>query len=507
MLSESLLVTFEVGNVWTWIHDAPAWLTKVFSSETSYPTQTAELLAMGFQAPDSADGRGWDGWVRLMRWPSFGVPSVPTGLLYILERVCRKFGVQWRVNDRRVRPVDNVPELGVNIPLRDYQEIAVQAALRAGRGVWDMPPRSGKTRAGVALVSRLALRTLWVVPTDRIAKQTLKTFDVAFGPGYARHQVGADGSEALRDARVVVCTAATSVLLDPGFYLSREVLIVDEWHHAAAKTYHDLSVACEHVYYRFGMTGTNYRSGQDLLSLHAVLSQTICKISSAELVRRGVLVPTDVLFLPVRGRVVDAGGNFQVGLGRAGLYENEERNGLVVEAADLLAKQGRTVLVLVGTKAQGKLIVQQLLPRFAPRPSPGAFGQVEYVDSDGTKPRVDAVLDAFATGVGPRVLVGTSLVGEGVDVPVADAMVLACGGKARVTLTQSGLRVATAVPGKARSVLVDFADKGHRKLLEHSMERVAVFCAEPVFQVHMAPRGLQDLHAWSAAYPVGSAIP
>jgi superfamily II DNA or RNA helicase len=39
------------------------------------------------------------------------------------------------------------------------------------------------------------------------------------------------------------------------------VIFVDEFHHASAKQYRDVFKHCAHVFYRYGMTGTFFRSG------------------------------------------------------------------------------------------------------------------------------------------------------------------------------------------------------------------------------------------------------
>jgi len=57
-------------------------------------------------------------------------------------------------------------------------------------------------------------------------------------------------------------------------------------------------------------------------------------------------------------------------------------------------------------------------------------------------------------------------------------------------MTQNAYRVCTAVEGKQQAVIVDFADRHHKRLLEHSEQRMATYYGEPTFRVSV-------LHDWA----------
>jgi superfamily II DNA or RNA helicase len=477
-------VEFQVENGWTHILHAPPFLLSVFDQELRYPTQVALAMEAGFVAQD-----GWDGWIRLLRKPTQTNPSprVPTGLLSALIRLCGKFGFTYRIHDSRNKPAGDVPEM-VTIPLRDYQEAAVEAALKAGRGVLDMPPRSGKTRTMAEIHRRLALPTAWLAPTTRIVTQTAEVLAGFFGENYAFTLVGSKDWKAASRKKIVVCTAATAGNLPADFWKSRQVVVVDEWHHAAAKTYREILDHCEHVYYRFGMTGTFYRSGLDELAMHALLSNAVYKITSRELLARGFLIPVKVVFIPVLGHVRGCGTGFQTGHGKAGIHEHTYRQSMVAHVAHYLQSTGRRVLVLVGTKKQGRdleTVIRTLVPR---APDGCQRKSVEFICHDTPKTIQGEILESFVAGREVKVLIGTSIVGEGVDLPTTDSLVYAKGEKAEVTLVQNAYRVATAAEGKDSAIIVDFADRHHRKLLQHALERLRIYHEEPSFEVKV----LQD---------------
>jgi superfamily II DNA or RNA helicase len=486
-------VHFEVGNTWTSILQADEFILRVLEYEASYPTPQALAMAINpatgqpFWRPPPGEEKGWDGWIRLLRRPKTMYPYFPTGLLPMVTRVCTKFNYQPHVLDTRRRPAEEMPEFP-KVELRDYQEAAVEAGLRLGRGVFDMPPRSGKTRTMLELHRRLGLPTIWIAPTDRIVQQTARVIEDHFGRNYVYHLVGTSADKLERAARhkVVVCTSATAGNLAPEFYAGREMLVVDEWHHTAAKTYtNEIIPKCDHIYYRYGMTGTFFRSGHDAMAMHALLSNTIFKVSSEELLRRGFLVPTKVVFVPVprHPKLRGAGNQFSGGFGQAGIHEHKVRNHMVAQAALLLYQRGMKVLVLVGTKAQGREL-DHILGQFLPKPPAGAeFDAVEFLSTDRPRDIQTRIIDSFLADQEVKVLMGTSLLGEGVDLPSVDALVYARGEKAEVSMTQNAYRVCTAVPGKTTALIVDFADRHHKRLMAHSEQRMLTYHAEPTFEV------------------------
>jgi superfamily II DNA or RNA helicase len=96
--------------------------------------------------------------------------------------------------------------------------------------------------------------------------------------------------------------------------------------------------------------------------------------------------------------------------------------------------------------------------------------QVDASDPAG----VTFALRALAGGA-IRAVVGTSVIGEGVDVPDADALVYAAGGQSRVKVVQDYFRVLTGSAGKTCGLIVDAADNHHDKLVENAARRLAIY--------------------------------
>ncbi len=478
---------FVMGNTNVSIYDADPWALWVLDKELRYPTATARAQGSGWSPPGGGDG--WDGWIRLLRRPKTIPPYFPTGLISTVERLCHKMQIPFQVDDVRQKPMGGIPEHpSETIIDRDYQLAAETKALQIGRGVVNMSPRSGKTRVLMSVVAKLGLHTLWTAPTDAIVRQTLRAFETFFGANFAHHQVGSSDLTKAKNARVTICTAATAVRLPPEFYKTRECKVVDEWHHGAAKTYHEIAKNCDHIYYRYGMTGTFFRSGEDDMAMHALLSNTIYHVSSAKLLAEGYLVPTRVVYVPVDApRLRTPGDDTRVApYLKYGIQEHDYRNQLAAYCAAYLHNQfGRKVLVLVATKEQGRRLERMIRSQLPEKLRGAQFDPVEFLSTDCRRDRQQRILKAYNESDEVRVLIGTSLLGEGVDLPPADALVYARGEKAAVTLTQNAYRVCTAFGGKKDAIIVDFADRHNKYLMSHSKQRLAMFHGDPVFSVEV----------------------
>jgi DNA excision repair protein ERCC-3 len=422
------------------------------------------------QADGSVKVTWWDGYKRLLQRSG----NFPSGLVPRVLRLLQKWSVGHEVRDLRTRPLEAVPiwVMPEGFQLRDYQREACDRAEAWGRGVIDSPPRTGKSCMIAELVRRVADKTVITAPTNPIASQTMDMLLRLFRENDWSGQVpdcaddfylltgGVPTSQKerrkVRRAKVFVSTAGTAVLMPQVWWDTIKCLIVDERHHQGAKTYHKISDLAVNAYFRWGFTGTNYRSNAgEHIALEACLGRTVASYSIPEMTERGVLVPGEVEIWPV-----DWPGIKQIKYDAAyklGIVQGDLRNAMVVEAVQRLLKDGRKVLVLVHRIKHGDALAG-LIP-----------GSRFVKGEDGAEVRTAvAQLDSGEL----RCLIGSPVVGEGLDCPAADALVYVKAGKARVTHTQDVFRVLTNSPGKRPAKIIDFADRMNATLLEHSVKRM-----------------------------------
>jgi superfamily II DNA or RNA helicase len=322
------------------------------------------------------------------------------------------------------------------------------------------------------LVRMVSCPTVITAPTEPIAAQTYDRLLALYRDAEWTGQVAdcasdfflltggvpkrQDAIRAADKAMVYVATAATAALMPSEWWARIGCLMVDEHHHQAAETYQDISELAVNAYWRWGFTGTNFRSDPgERIVLESALGRTVVSYSIPEMIAAGVLVPGEVEFWPIefeRMRTITFARAY-----RQGVVESDIRNEAVVTATQQLLAEGRRVLVLVHEIAHGQRL-QALLP---------GSSFVQGKDGDEVR-RAVAMLDAGKI----QCLIGSPVVGEGLDCPAADALVYAKGKKARVTHTQDTFRVLTARPGKRPARIIDFADQFNFHTIEHSVERL-----------------------------------
>lgn len=410
----------------------------------------------------------WDGWTSLISpRGEFG-----TGLLPHVERALElRLGATRTYNDRRPSPTSQTPYTAAKAPsLYAFQTAAADAWVAAGgRGVIDLPPRSGKTHVAIEITRRVGLPTLIVVPRKVLVTQTVARFAEWFPPGSVMGVTGGRPSakvqRKLNQALIWIATPqtaagrkdATGTRTGMQGIETRQLLIIDEFHHAAAPTYRAISLAARSAYYRLGLTGTHFRAdGRDML-MHSVLSRSVYSRSITEMVALGRLVPARVAMVRVPGYIHVSSGERMY---TATVTECRERNAIIVNAVRELAAAGKRVLVLVKEVAHARRLAELL---------PGAL-QVDGSDSKQVRPALDALEARRVPAV-----IGTSVIGEGVDVPAADALVYAAGGKSKVKVVQDFFRVLTASEGKACGLVVDLADNHNERLVKSAAKRLGLY--------------------------------
>jgi superfamily II DNA or RNA helicase len=457
-----------------------------------YPTPQALPEGLVWRPPGG--GEAWDGWIRLVRVRDDGHHAVvPTGLLPWVESMATRWGVPLYLDDRRQRPEEGMPASGP-IPLRDYQREAANVAYSEGRGVLDMVPRAGKTRVGLEVIRGLAVPFVWVAPTTNIVEQTVRAADELLGRNFAL-QVSASDALDKGHAHLHVMTAASAAALPAAYFAGRAGLVIDEWHHAAASTYHSIFAKAAPVYFRYGFTGTHFRSGNDALSMHALLSKTLYKVSAEFLLQRGYLTPIRVCMLEMPKEPLELSSKAEwFKVASQGLWKHAFRNDLIAWAADACYRAGRRTLILVGSKEQGRQVLERARSFISGKGH--KFHQVELVSTDRPPDQCRKVIDAFVSGT-VQVLIGTSMISEGTDLPSSDALIYARGEKAEVTHMQALYRVATAVSGKRDSVIIDFVDHQHPMLLSHSEERIGTYAKTSIARTTWA-RQYTDLPGFVA---------
>lgn len=158
------------------------------------------------------------------------------------------------------------PDLRSNTELRDYQEKALKAWIKAGyKGTIVLPTGSGKTIVAIKAISHLNQASLVVVPTLDLVEQWRRRLEEEF-----RVDVGVYGGGEHELKGVTVATYDTAYLRANELGNKFRLVIFDEVHHLPALGYSSIAEMFA-APYRLGLTATYERED----GLHAGLPRLV----------------------------------------------------------------------------------------------------------------------------------------------------------------------------------------------------------------------------------------
>jgi len=311
---------------------------------------------------------------------------------------------------------------------------------------------TGKTKTACRMIWDLGVKTLVVTPGKSISQLMVDELTKHFGKGKVVKLT--TKSEETKPINIVNIQALVN--LPPKLFEDMEAVIIDEFHHAAADTY--LQANEEHLkncFYRIGLTATNFRNDGADMGLEAVLSNVLYEYEIKQAIDDGYLMKPEF-------EILDISLNQETTYRKA--YSNcivkcENRNSLISE----IAKEHRKdhVLILVKEIKHGETL-QEMIPN-----SHFIHGTLKDV-------KRNRLMRDYRSGK-IKCLIGTSVIGEGVDLPIANVLIMAGGGKARSQVMQNIGRVLRIYDGKDFALVYDFSDEDGAWLEDHAEARFNIY--------------------------------
>nr|DAP19797.1 MAG TPA: DNA repair protein RAD25 [Caudoviricetes sp.] len=254
-----------------------------------------------------------------------------------------------------------------------------------------------------------------------------------------------------------------------------EMLVLEEAHESSGNQYFEICNLCKNASYRLALTATPFMKDNEEanMRLMAVSGPIGIHVTEKLLIDRGILAKPyfKIINLHEKPKYLRKATPWQQAY-RLAIVENEERNQLIVSEALKAKHHGLSVMCLVLHKDHGRMLKTMM---------EDVGLKVEFIFGESNQKTRQANLDKLKNGE-INVLIGSTILDVGVDVPAVGMVILAGAGKAEVSLRQRigrGLRAKKQGPNVC--FVVDFDDPWSKHTTTHALMRRNVILNTPGF--------------------------
>lgn len=388
-----------------------------------------------------------------------------TGLLKKVEEISGA-----TVDDRRFplgidrETISKKPYTLNGITPSEKQDQSIRGAVRKGRGRIAVATNGGKSEIIIGISQLLGLKSLWLVCRKDLLYQCAERYKLRTGKEAG---IIGDGKRSIGEIMTVgsVQTLSKALEADPLCLREFDVLFCDEAAHLQADTWQQIALSCP-APFRFALSGT---FPDDDIKLHRVMAVTdvdvIHEVKNTELIDSGWSAKPTIHIQPLDYK--DNSMPYKMAYDRM-IRFNKDLVSVVASEAERWASEGKQILIIVDRTMQGVKIDRELTGRKLK--SVFLHGQL---DGEYRK----KTLDKFKKSKIP-IIIASSILDEGVDVPAIEVLILAAGGKAQGRQLQRVGRGLRKKSGENRVDIVDYIFMGNQYLMDHSLGRVDLYKKE-----------------------------
>ena len=420
---------------------------------------------------------------------------IPTGLLSFLqpyiensEVIDNRVVCPWD-SDKIINSISDYREILRGIQLRDEQLTAISRALYFKRGIIQMPTGSGKSEVMCGIIESISLvygkypTVLIMEPTITLVNSMVSRFNKYDIPAVSYRE-----NRKIIENCVNIChpySLSNDIDKDPHILDSVQILIGDESHHFSADQFRRPTYHMPNLVMSIGVSASvisQQHAGLSLLSSYNI-NEVLAFSATGPLIMNitaGALIDDNRLATPVLLMIDNQNKEYMYGKDPYNWHnvvkyhlESKYRNKLVVDCAQYFSSIGRKSLILVNTVRWSRALLKEFDSRNMSDITRASYGGGRFEYYDGYDFRVDSgdVLSKFGSGE-YSVLIGTTHLYEGVDVPNLDVIILAYGGKGeRIQVQGIGRALRKTKTGKY-AYIVDFLDNNDVILKSHSKKRL-----------------------------------
>jgi superfamily II DNA or RNA helicase len=468
-----------------------------------------------YNTRNASGERLWDGKIHLLN-PNFYTKyfleplEFYTGKINDVIILLYHYGYKVKIEDERFwhKKGELVLEWNKKYEPFDYQEDAVDRAVKEGRGILCLATSAGKTNIGARIIYKLAIKPcVFFVTTKDLMYQAKERFESLLNT-----EVGIIGDGECNIKDINICMVQTCFIafgleeeykkqlkkfdsesfiekdkkLEENKYVfirdlirSAKMLIFDEAHHIASETCRTVLEFAENATYRFALGATIERDDGLEKLIEALFGRYIINIPLSDLIKRGKALAPEIIIMPVN---TDLGlcENYSAEY-KTYITENKVRNNMIAELAIGCAQAGKTTLCLVKMIPHGEDILRLVREKAEEKgidPEKIVFfhGKVKNRQEIIDKTKNKEIL----------CMIATSVADEGLDIQSLEILIMAGGGKSKVKIIQRVgriVRIDYSRPlGEKKPVVFDFRE--HRKakyLRRHCNIRQEIYKKESEF--------------------------
>jgi superfamily II DNA or RNA helicase len=423
-------------------------------------------------------------WIKFYdaRRKSFG-----TGLLSRVRDHLKECGIHYERDDRRSKRIEFTDSdvrytFQDKVETREEQTEAFREALHKGSGILHLATNAGKTEIAAMIISAWKLkkgkwpRTLFLIHRKGLARQTADRFEKHLGEKVACF--GGSGEKRLRRITVSTTQTAHNLVEDNSenfldFLQKCDLVFVDELHQNKAGSVVQVLNECR-ARMRFGLSGTISKEPHKIMHYIGTIGPVISELRNKALVDLGRSAKPIMRMVKVETDEVD--GNFGDSY-RYAIVENRFRNSLVRKEAFRYVDKDLRTMITVSRIDHGRALRDRI--------SREVDFPVEFIHGATPLYARQEIKRKFEKGKIP-ILIASSIMDVGEDLPAIDAWVNAAGGKGWELVLQRLGRTLRRKEGENQVRISDFLDYHNHYMMSHSIKRLEYYINEKIAKIKIA---------------------
>lgn len=418
---------------------------------------------------------------------------IPRGLnQFIPEEVPRVDREQIEIPRDFSVDYDSIANSFGNIVLRDDQVIGIRKMIMLRRGIMQLATGAGKTEIMTGFL--MALKSICgEIPPTIILEPTTLLVDATVERMNRYGVPAAPYSDSRGLVQGVTVTHPSSLNNDlkknPDLLKNLKVFLSDEGHHLQADTWNRLLQSSPNIEFSVAMSASviepskipvkdlNHLDYSEALVVGAT-GNIILNIPPSFYIEAGILA-TPILYRLLNGADEWIRRDNDWHQIRKYRLESKKRTELIAKVSAFSANISYKSLILVGTKEHAYRILELVHSYGLGEVCRCSFGGGTYFRFDEEKNSVvkckdEDTMEGFESGK-LKILIGTSHIYEGADIPNLDIIILASVGKGlRKYIQGVGRGLRRSKTGKYAHI-IDFTDHYDRVLAKHSHDRLDMF--------------------------------